>query len=167
MKTFVLMISRQFPQGHRSHPKATNFESLIGQGIKIHSLRENFEYWAARIVQVQRGEARLSIREWVGKPYGKGSTQRVLFNLGKDDGVGIEPIWQCLDLFYWDAGMENVVYLDPLARNDGLTLADFEHWFGNAMKKRRLAIIHFTPFRYRGQNPWLNGSTIRTTRHGQ
>ncbi len=35
-----------------------------------------------------------------------------------------------------------------LARNDGLSLEDWEAWFKDYDLSKPMAIIHFTPFRY-------------------
>lgn len=50
-------------------------ECVVGY-LKRHTIRANYEFWAKRFEKIAAGEAVLSIREWVGKPYGKGSTQR-------------------------------------------------------------------------------------------
>lgn len=148
MKTYVLFISDKFPEYHPKCGQFTNFETAIFWGRKIHTIRQNFDFWEKRIRKIQEGKAVLSIRQWVGKPYGKGSTAVEVYQYGKDEGVGIEAVYQRLDLFFLEFGWEKQIASTELAKNDGLSLEDFNGWFPPTNEPKKMAIIHFTNFRY-------------------
>lgn len=153
-KTYVLILSKSFPLTHSKARKETGFPRKVKDGLKIHTIRRNYELWEDRIKEIQKGEAVLSIRTWSGKPYEKGSHQIELKRLSKDDGVGIQKI----EVFRSKKGvMESYVFtpdntlpldIDQLAANDGLSREDWEEWFKDSLHRDRHAVIHFTPFRY-------------------
>ena len=172
MKTYVLTVSRVFPSTHKRKGERTNFVCKILHTInfnesgvdlyricsnecetscfrrlidpKLHTIRANYELWAKRIEQVQKGEAILSIRYWSGKPYN--SKQVEICQLDKDSGIGVQ---QCCfdengaDIFYGSRPDFNT-----LAKNDSLSLEDFKEWFKGYDLSKPMAIIHFTKFRY-------------------
>lgn len=153
MKTYVLFISDKFPD---YHPKGgtderTQFVTQIMQEKKIHTIRQNYQYWEKRIQNVQAGKGVISVRKWIGKPYAKGSTAVEVFLFGKDDGVGIEAVYQRLDLFFLEFGWEKQIASTDLAKNDGLSLEDFNGWFPPTNEPKKMAIIHFTNFRYNNE----------------
>jgi len=128
----------------------TCFEEKL-RAYKLHTIRANYDLWAKRFQKIAAGEACLSIRQWVGKPYGKGSTQREIARLTREDGIGIqklrvEKLWGCDRLLIGRLGYE-VASID-LANNDGLSLNDWREWFKGYDLTKPMAIIHFTPFRY-------------------
>lgn len=144
MKTYVLMVSKTFPTYHPKAGQPTNFVEKIARLEKIHTIRGNYPLWQKRIAQIERGEARLSIRVWTGKPYR--STQRevlafeyascqLLFDSNKE-----------LTVMKTMGKPDAVPPLTELAKNDGLSLEDFNAWFPD--KTGEWAIIHFTKFRY-------------------
>ena len=125
---------------------------------KIHTIRQNVELWKKRISEIQKGNAILSIRYWSGKPYN--SKQVEICQLDKDSGIGIQTV-------YFDTvrlcerketPLTAVVYepfkykfnphLSDLAKNDGLSVEDFQDWFKRPSLLGDFAIIHFTSFRY-------------------
>jgi len=119
--------------------------------FKIHTIRANYELWAKRIEQIQKGEAILSIRYWSGKPYHKderGIGQVEICQLDKDSGIGFQKI-EFLNANIYDPVSE-ITYLkiSELAKNDGLSLEDFKEWFKKYDLSEPMAIIHFTSFRY-------------------
>lgn len=149
-----LLLSSRFPAQHISAGNPTNFESklLIGQrgepGGKIHTIRENQEWWQQKAGKINAGDMVLSIRQWTGRPYH--SEQKKILELTK---VGVQrismeydrerKIMTCLidGKSYQNAGQ--------LAANDGLALADFIDWFfGDGKTSFSGVIIHFTGFRY-------------------
>jgi hypothetical protein len=148
MKTYVLMISERFPKTHPKAGQPTEFPASIKHYDKIHTIRKNYAFWEKRIREIQEGKAVLSVRAWVGKPYGKGSTQVEYFRFDKTHGVGIERLYQSMDLFWFDHSMTDQVPNVLHAKNDGLSFEDFSDWFPPVQLKG-LAIIHFTSFRYR------------------
>lgn len=137
MKTYVLTISEKFPSYHKRKGEPTNFIELIKKGIKLHTIRNNYELWEKRFKEIEDGKAQLSVRVWIGKPYREPQLEKFLFT--KEDGIGIEKI----DLF-----TQTTVELKTLATNDGLNYDDFSEWFKKADLSKPMTIIHFTPFRY-------------------
>ena len=147
MKTYVLTLSEVFPTNHARAGESTGFRENLRK-TKIHTIRANYEFWRKRYDKIDEGEAVLSIRQWVGKPYGKGSTQRELCRLSREDGIGIERLMFDKSLLlphvnYKPVGIGN------LANNDGLSLDDWKEWFKHYDLKKPLAVIHFTKFRYK------------------
>lgn len=116
---------------------------------KRHTIRGNYELWAKRIAEVERGEAYLSIRQWTDRPYR--SKQVEIARLTKDDGVGIQR------LHFPEGDIASpivrgsrfcMVDLEVLSRNDGLSYSDWYRWFKKYDLTKHMAIIHFTSFRY-------------------
>jgi hypothetical protein len=122
---------------------------------KIHTIRQNYEYW-------KKFEGKdLALFTWEGKPYQKGSTQKVFcvkrlvsvqmlylrkvvsHLLSNEDGILaflIDDKWIQLD--------------SQLAENDGFINSDgiidtdaFRKWFAD-YKLGKMAILHFTDFEY-------------------
>lgn len=110
---------------------------------KIHTIRGNYPFWEKRIKDVQEGKAILSIRQWTGKPYQ--SKQETLINLTQKDGVGIQKF---LYRDGWFVDCPKFYGLEEIARNDGLSLEDWQAWFPKVKNPEPMAIIHFTSFRY-------------------
>lgn len=119
---------------------------------KLHTIRANYEFWAKRFEKIAAGEAVLSIRQWVGKPYGKGSTQREIARLTREDGIGLQRLdfpHGTLSTAWIDWGKRRLSCpLEGLANNDGLSLADWREWFISYDLSKPMAIIHFTKYRY-------------------
>lgn len=115
---------------------------------KLHTIRGNYELWAKRFEQIERGEAKLSIRQWSGKPYH--SKQEIICNLTKADGIGIQKmvVAGCATIHPKFVG-ECSVDCKTLAHNDGLSDVDWRNWFERYDLTEPLAVIHFTKFRYR------------------
>ena len=141
MKTYILTISEKFPSAHNRAGDKTLFEEKIKQKSKIHTIRENYDFWKKRIDEIQAGRACLSIRKWSGRPYR--SKQIEIFNF---TDVGIEKLeWDVLGWFV--DSYDNDLTTKDLAKNDGLSYNDFKSWFKKYPEKS-MAIIHFTDFRY-------------------
>lgn len=134
MKTYYLTLSQVFPSTHPRAGEYTFFRDKLHAALtdnadywkKLHTIRANYEFWHKRFEKISSGEAVLSIREWVGKPYGKGSTQREIARLTREDGIGIQK------LEFKDIGNGfNAAVIDGkpwpreiLANNDGLSIQD-------------------------------------------
>lgn len=161
MKTYVLMLSKVFPATHPRAGQPTGFfdKFMAGQADsrkgwlvsqKLHTIRANYALWAKRIAEVQRGEAVLSVRQWLGRPYR--SKQVTIATLTAEDGVGLQQLtdidtnaycfYPCVRIDKRD--IDKVL----VAKNDGLSLDDWRRWFRNYDLSKPLAIIHFTNFRY-------------------
>lgn len=146
MKTYVITVSKVFPKGHWREGEETLFPWKIFRGMKIHTIRQNYELWHKRFEKIARGEACLSIRSWESSPYR--SKQTELLRLTHENGIGIEKL-------EWDPGIiingnrqkgDVLKIAAEMANNDGLDILDMESWFRNAHSP--LVIIHFTKFRY-------------------
>jgi hypothetical protein len=137
MKTYVLIISKTFPSYHSRAGEPTNFIQKIKDKQKLHTLRANYELWENRFKEIDAGRAVLSVRQWSGKPYEKGTNQGEIFRFDRTRGIGIEKFCPLQSSF------------NPLvlANNDGLSLEDFDDWF-KPYNMEPKAIIHFTDFRY-------------------
>lgn len=160
MITYYLTLSETFPKGHIREGQRTEFEgkllftlAFINEKTvnypdkKLHTIRANYRFWAKRFEKIAAGEACLSIRQWVGKPYGKGSRQREIVKLTREDGIGI----QCLRFPYHPLYVlvdGKPVNIFTLARNDGLIYMYWRDWFMRYDRTKPMAIIHFTNFRY-------------------
>lgn len=150
MKTYVITLSDAFPVSHPRKGEPTGFAAKIGK-TKLHTVRANLALWEQRILEVQRGNAILSVRRWTGRPYA--SRQEVITELGDANGVGIQRIdfdstngtTSPFDSFKIDGKPGDS---RELARNDGLSHDDFLAWFERYDLTHPLAIIHFTQFRY-------------------
>ncbi len=142
MKTIVITFSTQF------EGEPTNFERLILDQNKIHTIRDNFDYWSKQIQQVVDAKARLSLRVWTGAP--RRSKQREFLSLTSSDGVGISKIIKTSKGFMvGDVLMERDSSLgNHLAINDGLDPSAFAYWFESTPIGHECALIHLNSYRY-------------------
>lgn len=166
MKTYVLTLSQKFPSKHPNHGEPTNFNNQLLNavwrahnmsvcfpqfGMKLHTIRANYELWRKRFEQIEAGKAILSVRYWTGKPYA--SKQMEICKLTNKDGIGLQQI----RFAHYNDGN---TYLDCahiggrdvkgelIAVNDGLNYQDWSNWFKSYDLSKPLAVIHFTNFRY-------------------
>lgn len=158
MKTYVLILSQQYPKTHSLAGKPTDFITKFLYRFKKHTIRGNYELWAKRFEQINNGKACLSVRIWSGKPYR--SNQAEIIKLTNLDGIGIQKLTfqemlatvsQCIITKSKDGNhifVPDIADLDILAINDGLDPQHFKEWFANYDLSQPLAIIHFTSFRY-------------------
>jgi len=110
---------------------------------KIHTIRQNFEYW-------KKFEGKeIALFTWKGKPYQKGSKQKVFC---------IKRIVSVQSIKYLaHAGMQKWFEIDgvditaQLGMNDGFWHEPnrllIMHWFLN-YEPGKMAVLHFTDFRY-------------------
>lgn len=147
MKTYVITLSKFFQKSHPRSGEATEFHSKFLNGNKKHTIRENYDFWKKRFDKIDKGEAQLSIRGWTGLPYR--SKQFVIANLTKEHGIGITRARKC--------SMTSNISIEPLishvdaskvAKNDGLELQDFSHWFDHIEPMKDLALIYLGEWRY-------------------
>ena len=146
MKTYVLIVSKQFPKTHSRSGESTGFVENIrklfsSECKKIHTLRSNYNLWRKRGEEINLGEAILSIRYWSEKPYR--SKQIEICQLRK---IGIEKLEQP-DNFVFAPISGKMINWDTVAENDGLSFYDFCDWF-KSRQQDPMAVIHFTDFRY-------------------
>jgi len=140
--TYVLMISKTFPSYHPRKGEPTNFKQQILDGIKIHTIRQNYALWEKRAKKINDGLAVLSLREWTGLP--RKSPQVEIMQLTK---IGLQAIkWDNTGLSI-DGTIQFTDVYSLLADNDGLVYEDFTKWFQDCPEDL-MAIIHFTDFKY-------------------
>lgn len=184
IKIYRMPLSRVFPATHPRKGEETYFEEKIFNEVytqkrvvadaisgKIHTCRNNYDYWYPRIQDVINGKAVLVLYQWTGVPYkSKTSNVFVFGNEGaynfmnglaideryKDSffvyssGVGIQLL-DCDKPFAWEIDEKPLNYqpeMIQLANNDGLSYEDFDKWFDVEKATGQKAIIHFTNFRY-------------------
>lgn len=128
------------------------FCGLIISGKKIHTLRQNYDFWMHRVNRCDK----LEIRYWKDKPYR--SKQEHLRTLDRyNANFGVQRIRKETDGIYPGSPfslylVKNEEYLqqlllDEVARNDGLSESDFISWFSD-YPDGDMACIQFTGFRY-------------------
>ena len=155
----VLTFSTRFPKYHPRHGELTDFAKKILNGQKIHTCRQNYDYWAEKIARLKKVGGALSLRYWTGKPY---ASPQAEFLQVPTEVVGVQRLTlyaQAIDksegVYFIEAAMNNgswEIEMEDLARNDGLSRQDFEDWFVPLFKGEYtevdLALIHLTKFRY-------------------
>lgn len=144
IKCYVLIVSEFFPKTHPRSGEETGFMQSIKDYSKLHTIRSNYELWKKRFVEIDKGNAYLSVRIWSGKPYR--SKQHEIFRFDHTRGIGIEKLE--LNDFGWMAIGNNNVDVSVLAENDGLSESDFKEWFKGFSIGEEKVIIHFTDYRY-------------------
>lgn len=168
MKRYRIPLSRVFPATHPKKGEHTFFREKIMASLgrheelrqecfqepkpnKLHTIRENVEYWKKRIDEINAGNAVLEVYEWTGKPYN--SYAKTLFTFDQHSGVGYQDLLfskSNLDFPIVFNRNDGVLALMPnnIAKNDGLSLEDFKDWFKKSNLEKPKIIIHFTDFRY-------------------
>ena len=148
-KTYVLILSLEFPKTHKKAGKETFFFRLILDEIKKHTIRKNYPLWKSRVDEINAGRAVLSVRYWSGLPYRSRQFECLEFSR-----VGIQKIQYERDSFFID-DLDSPLKIEDLAKNDGLSLEDFRDWF-KPMPTEPMAILHFTDdFRYPVSDPFM------------
>ena len=157
MKTFVLTVSKEFPKTHKRAGESTFFVDNIkklftNESNKIHTIRGNYNLWAKRAEQINKGEAVLSIRYWSGNPYNSKQVEIcILKEIGIENLEFEEKIMTPFEVIRKKDGRiytPSLSTLAELANNDGLSLDDFKSWFRDYDLNKPMAVIHFTKFRY-------------------
>lgn len=172
-----VMLSKTFFPQHPKAGEATHFAKKVIHGEKRHTCRCNYDYWHERITKVQERGGVLSLRQWSGRPYEKGSTQERIMDVPASmvevqrlvmsrqsnkykerKGSVFEP---SAEYRYFAEVDGTPIDVAEIAKNDGLTLEDFKAWFnpvfdeyedkhGTGIRASALtfAVIQFTTFRY-------------------
>ena len=142
-KQVVLMIAKNFLAYHKRAGQATDFEIKIKEKVKNHTIRPNYEKWKEKIEEVKSGKAELVLKQWEGRPYH--STPNKLSIYDDKDDVDVSKLTKTADGFF----VNDTIKVEPedLAKNDGLSLQDFEDWF-KVFPTEPMAILHFNSFRY-------------------
>ena len=142
-KQIVLMIAKNFLAYHKRAGQATDFEAKIKAKEKLHTIRPNFDKWKEKIEEVKSGKAELVLKQWEARPYH--STPKKLFIFDAKDDVEVSKLTKTADGFFVNDTKK--VEPEDLAKNDGLSLQDFEDWF-KVFPTEPMAILHFNSFRY-------------------
>ena len=143
----VMLSKTFFPQ----HPKAgepTEFREKVQKGTKRHTCRCNYDYWKDRIAKLQERQGVLSLRQWSGKPYEKGSHTEKIMDVPASivevqplvisRRIETEELYTIMEAkpyatkrrYEFYASVEGTpVSIERLAANDGLTVEDFKAWF--------------------------------------
>lgn len=141
-RTHVLTVSSRFPSYHRRVGQPTFFRDEILAGRKIHTIRENADWWMEVAEKVNAGKKVLSIREWSGKPYASKQTEITQFTK-----IGVQKVqWVGTDVVIGPHEY-NITIFEDMAANDGLQIKDFLNWF-KYPEPFTGVILHFTDFRY-------------------
>jgi len=123
------------------------FVNKAGNGLipgKIHTIRQNYDFW-------KKYEGReVALFTWEGKPYRRGSRQKVFCVKRIVSVQEVLFIQKKLDYlhnqFFFSPGVAENVY--TMARNDGFEWAGiFLRYFAD-YKPGKMAVLHFTDFRY-------------------
>lgn len=169
MKTFYIMISKNFMKDHPRAGEPTNFRRAIeigtkyadGHGGKIHTIRDNYEYWARIADEVNAGRGIFSLRQWTGSPYNfqrDGSKPKEFLQLPK---MGVQAIRLMTGGVVLNGKEIPWDEFNEIYTNDGFSyFDDFFHWFCPPLKNpaigrvldKQACIIHFTDFRYGTDN---------------
>ena len=119
---------------------------------KIHTIRQNYEYWK----RFEGREVALSV--WDGKPRQKGSKQitfcvKRIYYVDSIIAENRHYPWRksgidCIQFEDNDGRERMIHYFSELVKNDGFeNSAEFWNWFSRH-RPGKMAILHFTDFRY-------------------
>jgi len=158
----VVMLTKVFLNGHPRAGQATHFASSVRVGRKIHTCRDNTEYWIRKIEALKAKGGTLSVREWQDKPYR--SPQVVVAGIPSAEvGVSVLVMNKLRHEYEhhrhpaptYDAFINGtLIDIEVLAKNDGFESAkDFIAFVEPLFNKYQsdtiyLALIHFNNFRY-------------------
>lgn len=147
-KCYVLILSETFSKTHPRAGEPTGFPLKVKHQEKIHTIRENYDFWKKRMEEIDQGNAYLSVRVWTGLPYR--SKQQEIFRFDRTQKIGIQKLEFTDDtklMMSIDGMRRPILLLHSIAKNDGLAYEDYHDWFAG-VQSTTLAIIHFTDFRY-------------------
>ena len=146
MKKVNLPVSRQFRAGHPRAGQTTGMINKLLSGSKIHTIRDNIEYWTGKIAKVNAGEMYISVKMWIGRPYH--TAQQEMHRIMK---AGTQVIEMTYTGGILTVLIDGDIYPDheALVANDGLSFEDFIGCFFSGKRSHyKGVIIHFTDFRY-------------------
>ncbi len=146
-KTFILTVSKIFLGDHPKKGQITSFKNKILDNIKIHTMRGNFKYWSSIVKKVNSGQAILSVRQWTDKPYHLDENGIGQIEIARFEKLGYQKVKYNRGKLMTIDGKRFTEKKDfkKIAKNDGLTLDEFNDWFP---EKFTGIIIHFTDFKY-------------------
>ena len=158
----VVTLTKQFFNGHPRAGQPTDFADLVRSGKKIHTCRDNADYWSGKIEALRDAGGTLCIREWSGKPYR--SPQDTIVEIPAESvhvsKLKLTRITQpgpSVGTFYHNYAAKvngKSVRIEEIAEHDGFTSSrDFVAFLDPLFSKYQstdihLAIIHFNEFNY-------------------
>jgi hypothetical protein len=114
---------------------------------KLHTIRQNFVFW-------KRFEGRdIELFTWEGKPYQKGSKQKVVCvkRVVSVQEIYMYKNYDASHIDFWSEtpfGINKALDNNELWKNDGFRSPEsFEDWFVK-YPDGEMGIVHFTKFRY-------------------
>ena len=123
------------------------FVNEKGDGLipsKIHTIRANYSFW-----KKYEGKE-VALFTWDGKPRQKGSKQKV-FCTKKIKSVQEVLLHPRCSNWRWTLADYTPIHGLFLSTNDGFFLfSDFADWF-EKYKPGKMAVLHFTDYRYQGE----------------
>ena len=144
----VLLIAKNFLQGHPKAGTPTNFGGRIESGWKKHTVRQSYTDWKNMEKKVNEKRLVLDIHQWSANPYS--SKQEQLMTLRN---ICVETFQINSKGLYYVGGtlipnIHNFVYNDGFTRDEEGVL-DFEEWIGwERGKTFNGCLIYLTDFRY-------------------
>lgn len=144
MKTFVITVSTHYPAYHPKKFIETNFGHSLFYGLKKHTIRGNYKFWKRRVDIINAGEAILSVRQWMGKPYCSKQFELIQFKKIGIQKCDVEIYNK--KLFITINDKLKYMMADRIIKNDGLTNEDFKAWFKKPIIEG--CILHFTELLY-------------------
>lgn len=180
MKAVVTLTKKFFDAHPALAGQPTGFANMVRSGKKIHTCRQNFLYWSAKIEALKAANGVLCIREWSGRPYR--SPQDTIIEIPAS-AVGVERLVLTKGKHHVEPYRHTITYhratvegkevdIAELARNDGFDNAiDYTDFFKPLFDEAEdgsieMAILHFTTFRYGSKNQDQN-DTRKTKRKNQ
>lgn len=125
----VLTFSKVFPKTHINAGEPTNFKEKILSGEKIHTIRPETNKWKI-------GD-QISMRYWEGKPY---HSKQEIFCEDFEVVELIEIEINFIDkLIFIDEIEYDFDLIYKIAKNDGLSFFEFNHWFKKSFKGTLIA----------------------------
>ncbi len=143
----IITVSKTFFPQHERAGEATEFRGKVIDGSKLHTCRQNYDYWKRKIERIQATGGVLSVKQWIGRPYHQPGQEPVVDIPA--DVVGIQRLelrieWKPVKwrepgrgglriegiTAEWSATVDGrPVPIEVLAANDGLDVEDFKGWF--------------------------------------
>ena len=120
-----IMFSTVFPSTHPRKGEPTDFVYKILSGEKRHTVRKNYAHWA------KHENNRVALCTWSGIPY-RSKVKPFATAILRINKIGIHrpgsvyPILTTIPIYAGRVGFYGVEYF---AKEDGLSIVDFESWF--------------------------------------
>jgi len=106
--------------------------------VKIHTIRQNYDFWKKFEGQ------EVALFTWEGKPY---RSKQKVFCVKRI--VSVQAMYFTGVRIFKDKEKKEGLNFNEVANKDGLSTQDFRIWFcNNEYRPGKMAILHFTDFRY-------------------